>query len=311
MCANNNKKAMLFIGNGFDLSLGYKTGYSDFYKKSILLRQYANEGNELCKHIISNITGELWKDLECGLYQYSKQITRENGRGNKKIAESFKKDFEELKCALFEYIKKVSGESDRVGSIVESLIRQWKKIDLRCLSFNYTTSIALHINGGSARLCFNNDDSINTGVLIYRHGTLYNFKDACDNNPEDIVVGIDDSQKVELLHSFLYKTQQRVQYPTSDLVNVLNSKDVYIIYGCSMGDSDKFYFKTLFDPNASNKCFIIYGFENVGIANIKSAVRQFVGDLNLFESKNKVHYIDCSKPECIQQTQEIIDSLPN
>ena len=78
-----------------------------------------------------------------------------------------------------------------------------------------------------------------------------------------------------------------------------------------MGESDKFYFKTLFDPNMSNKCYLIYGFKDDGIANIKSAVRQFVGDLNIFESKNKVHYIDCSKVECIQQTKDIIDSILN
>lgn len=306
---NNNKKAMLFIGNGFDLSLGYKTGYSDFYKKSKLLRQYADEGNELCKHIISNITGELWKDLEGGLYKYSLAITKQFGVGNSKVAATFQNEFKELRNALFKYLKKVLDEPVAAGSMVTNLLPEWKRLDLQCLSFNYTTTIACYLNGKDGRLCFNTDDSINTKVLIYRHGTLYNPKDACDNNPDDIVVGIDDNQVVDSSHSFLYKTQQRVQYQTDELVKSIESQDVYIIYGCSMGDSDKFYFKTLFDPNASNKCFIIYGFKDDGIANIKSAVRQFVGDLNIFGSKNKVHYIDCSKVESIQQTKSIIDSL--
>lgn len=306
---NNNNKAMLFIGNGFDLSLGRQTGYSDFYKKSELLRQYADKGNELCKHIIANITGELWKDLECGLYKYSLEITKQFGVGNTKVAATFQKEFNELRSALFHYLTNESNKSVEAGGLVTCLMPEWKRLDLQCLSFNYTTTIALYLSGKDDRLCFNTDDSINTDVLIYRHGTLYNSKEACDNNPDEIVVGIDDSQVVELLHSFLYKTQQHVQYPTDELVKSIERQDIYIIYGCSMGDSDKFYFKTLFNPTATNKCYIIYGFKNDGITNIKSVVRQFVGDLNIFESKNKVRYIDCSKVECVKQTKDIIDSL--
>ena len=95
------KKAMLLLGNGFDKALGYQTGYSDFYKESTLLKQYAKKGNELCRHIIANITGELWKDLECGLYQYSIELTEKVGRDNKETAELFKKEFDELRIALF------------------------------------------------------------------------------------------------------------------------------------------------------------------------------------------------------------------
>lgn len=306
---NTNKKAMLFIGNGFDLSLGYQTGYSDFYKESKLLRQYADKGNELCKHIIANVTGDLWKDLECGLYKYSLTITKLFGAENTEVAAAFQKEFNELRSALFHYLINELNKSMEAGSLVTCLMREWNRLDFQCITFNYTTSIAVNINVGYGRKCFNSDDSINTEVLIYRHGTLYDPKNACNNNPEDIVVGIDDSQVVEPLHSFLYKTQQHVQYPTYKLVQSIESKDIYIIYGCSMGDSDKFYFKTLFNPKAINKCYIIYGYEQNAILNIKSTIRQFVGDLNEFESKNKVYYIDCSKVESIQQTKDIVDSL--
>ncbi len=309
MCTENRKTAMAFIGNGFDVALGFRTKYSDFYNDSKLLKKYAGNGNSLCSHILNNIKGGLWKDLECGLYQYSIELTKKVGRDNKETAELFKKEFEELRTALFNYLRQELSEPVPAGNSIISLMLEWKRLNLQCLSFNYTTTIAVYLNGKDSRLCYNSDDSINSDVLIYRHGTLYNSKDACENKPEDIVVGIDDSQVVEPLHSFLYKTQQHVQYLTNDLVNTIKNKEVYIVYGCSMGESDKFYFKTLFEPTVSNKCYIIYGFKDDGIANIKSAVRQFVGDLNIFESKNKVHYIDCSKAECIQQTKDIIDSL--
>ena len=76
MCTENSKTALAFIGNGFDVALGFETKYSDFYKKSKLLKEYAEKGNSLCAHILNNVKGELWKDLECGLYQYSIELTK-------------------------------------------------------------------------------------------------------------------------------------------------------------------------------------------------------------------------------------------
>ena len=302
---------MLFIGNGFDLSLGYQTGYSDFYKKSKLLRQYAYNGNELCKHIIANITGELWKDLECGLYKYSLAITKQFGVGNTKAAATFQKEFNELRYALFHYLTNELNESVEAGGLVTCLMTEWNRLNFQCVTFNYTTSIAININGGDGRKCFNFDDSINTDILIYRHGSLYNPKMTCYNKPEDIVLGIDDTQKVENIHSFLYKTQQAVQYQMCDLVNDINEKDVYIIFGCSIGDSDRCYFEKLFEPTKKGKHYIIYGKDSCALNSLKTTISQYVGSLSGFQSNNIMHFVDCSStvPDALQQTKSIIDKL--
>lgn len=84
----NNKttsKAMIFVGNGFDVAHGYKTKYSDFYANSIELKELATKGNVLCQHILDNVKGDLWLDLECGLFEYSKSLTLKYGEGEKKL----------------------------------------------------------------------------------------------------------------------------------------------------------------------------------------------------------------------------------
>lgn len=50
----------------------------------------------LCKHIVDNIKGDLWSDLEVGLYLYSLSITKQYGEGNISQAKQFKKEFNEL-----------------------------------------------------------------------------------------------------------------------------------------------------------------------------------------------------------------------
>ena len=75
--------SIVIVGNGFDVALGIETRYSQFYEKSQDLRDYANNGNSLCQHILANIKDGYWSDLESGLYHYSLAITEKYGEGDK------------------------------------------------------------------------------------------------------------------------------------------------------------------------------------------------------------------------------------
>ncbi len=75
-------KALVILGNGFDVAWGIPTRYLQFYAHSSELKKYAAEGNQLCKHILDNKQGELWSDLEEGLYEYSRAITDKYGENN-------------------------------------------------------------------------------------------------------------------------------------------------------------------------------------------------------------------------------------
>lgn len=65
-------RILFFLGNGFDLNLGMKTSYQDFYRW--YLNRYSSHPciDSLKRNIDANY--ENWSDLECGLGEYSKSI---------------------------------------------------------------------------------------------------------------------------------------------------------------------------------------------------------------------------------------------
>jgi len=309
----NNKttlKAMIFIGNGFDVAHGYKTKYNDFYANSIELKELATKGNVLCQHILDNVKGDLWLDLECGLFEYSKSLTLKYGEGNKKNSTTFKQEFNELRSALFNYLKKASSVSvmDNPGYFVGEPSRVWARLDYQIVSFNYTPIVAAYTNDADL---YSSNLSFNKEKIVYQHGCMYNPERGIDNTAEDIVLGIDDNQKVELLHSFLYKSLQKVSDIT-DLVDAMREKNVYIVFGCSLGPSDHNYFSTLFDENMRDKTYIIYGHGKDALDSIKGYAMDYMGSIYNFqkENHNKIHFIDDDiQRSALSETKEAIGGL--
>lgn len=302
-------KSMIFIGNGFDVAHGYKTKYSDFYANSIELKNLACNGNTLCQHILDNVKGDLWQDLECGLFEYSKKLKAENGEGNKPSSDKFKKEFLELKTALFYYLKQASRVSvaNNPGYKVGKLSEEWMRLEYQIVSFNYTAIVAAYTSDSEL---YNSHLSFNPDKLIFQHGSIYNPEIGSDNAVDDIVLGIDEDQKVEKAHSFLYKSVQNI-YDINNLIKSIEEKDVYIVYGCSMGPSDSVYFKTLFDANKTDKTYIIYANGDSAMKSIKENVFNYAGGLNKFKmnGNNEIIFIDCTSPRALSETKRTIDNV--
>lgn len=303
-------KSMIVLGNGFDVALGIATRYSQFYEKSQDLRDYAIKGNSLCQHILDNIKDGLWSDLESGLYHYSLAITKKYGEGDKEQAEKFEREFNELREALFYYLNKAAGatvnvldEAPALGLNVE-----WHKLEPQYLTFNYSINTA-NTASMNARYILNGDDSINESRFVYQHGSIYDMQ-ACQNrHPEDIVVGIDPfAQPVEEAHSFLYKTVQRLHNLDSSL-GFIREKRFYVVYGCSVGDSDATYFRAIFNAGQTGKTFLIYGYGQDAIESIKANIQRICGtSVSALGTNNQVHMLDVKKVEKTRRiTRTVID----
>lgn len=303
-------KSLIVLGNGFDVALGIATRYSQFYEKSLDLRDYANNGNSLCRHILDNIKEGFWSDLESGLYHYSLAITKKYGVGDKEQAEKFEREFNELREALFNYLNMAAGatvnvldEAPALGLNVE-----WHKLEPQYLTFNYSINTAntASMNG---RYILNGDDSINESRFVYQHGSIYDMQ-ACQNrHPDDIVVGIDPfAQQVEEAHSFLYKTHQRLHNLDSSL-GLIREKRFYVIYGCSVGDSDATYFRAIFNSNQNGKTFLIYGYGQDAIESIKANIQRICGiSVSSLGANNQVRMLDVKNVEETRQiTRTVID----
>ena len=67
------KKTLIILGNGFDLDLGWKTSYSDFYEAKQTLFQTINRLSYVQKMIIEGH----WYNLEGYLRDCMREITKE------------------------------------------------------------------------------------------------------------------------------------------------------------------------------------------------------------------------------------------
>lgn len=302
---------MIILGNGFDVALGIETKYSQFYKKSQGLRDYANKGNSLCQDILDNIKDGLWSDLENGLYHYSLAITKKYGVGDKDQAEKFEREFNELREALFNYLNKAA--SANVHALDQSpalgLNVEWHKLEPQYMTFNYSINTAntASMNG---RYILNGDDSINESRFVYQHGSIYDIHECQNRCPEDIVVGIDPyAQPVEDAHSFLYKTHQRL-HDLNSSIECIREKMFYVVYGCSVGDSDATYFRTIFNASQIGKTFLIYGYGQSAIDSIIANIQRICGiSLKALGNNNQVYVLDVTKvDETRKATRAVIET---
>ena len=295
--------SLIILGNGFDVALGIPTRYSQFYANSQELREMAAHGNRLCQHILDHIRNELWSDLESGLYHYSLGLTQRYGEGNQAETIRFEREFNELRTALFNYLNEVSGIFVDVSTeaAVLGLNIEWHALEPQYLTFNYSINTA---NTAS----MNDRYILNELRFIYQHGSIYNIQETENRHPNEIVVGIDRyTQVVEPLHSFLYKDQQRLHDLESTFAYI-RGKRLYIVYGCSVGDSDATYFREVFNRDQQGKFFLIYGYGPNAIETIKANIEGICGiRINEFEENNHVDFLDVQKVgETRMKTREII-----
>lgn len=304
-------KAMVILGNGFDVALGIPTRYSEFYNNSKELRRLAKSGNSLCQHILDNIQSDLWSDLERGLYNYSLDLTKKCGVNDETQAMKFRQEFYELRTALFNYLNSVAGNQVLFNqqAPVLGLNVEWNKLQPLYLTFNYSINTA-NTASMNSRYILNKDDSINENRFVYQHGSIYDTKTCSDNGPDDIVLGIDsDIQKVEDAHSFLYKRKQSLHDLDLAISNIKKAR-FYIIYGCSVGDSDAMYFKEIFNAEQHEKTFLIYGLGEKSINSIKSNIERICGiTINQLQSSNEVEFLNVENvKDARDTTKQIINS---
>lgn len=246
---------ILFIGNGFDISLGLKTKYSDFINSKIF-EEIAN--NDLSKFLIQKNNQCNWVDIEVELKNYSIKLIEEaklDDGGNysfndklDKLNTIFKKEYRQLVSALDLYLTDIVNKSEivpnnQISDFIE-VIKYTSELDI--INFNYTSTIEEVLemfNVPSTKFPINNihnklGESINFGV-------------------EDLENEIDESQH------FILKSDNDTYSQKIKIRKVLTeSYRNYIFFGYSLGITDYNYFIDLFqyisDNDSGSKRIIIF-----------------------------------------------------
>ena len=176
------EETLLIVGNGFDLSMGFKTSYGDFMKSSFFPNE---ETSTLCSYLHKQYEENMgWIDIENELSKYSKllsryELTPETGK-IEMGAEFFREEYEELKSSLKSYLQEetkgafATRQDNPAKRVIDNL-----PADSKIISFNYTSIIERMTR---------NRFSASKGNLFHIHGSLA----PCD----DIVFGVDASPPI-------------------------------------------------------------------------------------------------------------------
>ena len=253
----------IFIGNGFDLSLGLKSRYIDFFnhkdengKKDFWPEHDSISDNE---HLYKTLNGlrpvfsrdirldnnPTWFDLEAKLKEHAK---RPSPQGIKFVSEynaSFMPDqryFNEIREGLKEYLKyevEQWGEyrhcsarnSQAYQLMYEVCVRA--SIDPNIITFNYTSIERLleKCEGSWSRKIL-----INPNKVQYVHGSLLD---------DHIILGINEDKDVPKEYDFLFKSWDEY-YNSHQVLDTLRNSHIIFFFGLSFGSIDSVYFIDFF-----------------------------------------------------------------
>lgn len=278
------EETLLIVGNGFDLSMGFKTSYGDFMKSSYFPHE---ETSSLCSYLHNQYEENMgWIDIENELSEYSRILTTKKLNA-KKIntildIDSLREEYDELKsslkCYLQEETKRAFGPSpdNPAKRVIDQLPAESKII-----SFNYTSIIERMTRD---RFC------ASKGNLLHIHGSLAPY--------DDIVFGVEDSAKLSKEHVFLYKAHSP-HLKVQEFSDWLNSAERIIFYGYSLGDTDRQYFEKFFRKLCSDDRtyteLVFYYYDQSSYDNLIWQLQMLTNHkLTQLQILNKIEFKNCS-----------------
>ena len=278
------EETLLIVGNGFDLSIGFKTSYGDFMKSSYFPHE---ETSNLCSYLHKQYEENMgWIDIENELSEYSRMLTTKKLNAQKYNTildiDSLREEYDELKsslkCYLQEETKRAFGPSpdNPAKRVIDQL-----PADSKIISFNYTSIIERMTRD---RFC------ASKGNLLHIHGSLAPY--------DDIVFGVEDSAKLSKEHVFLYKAHSR-HLKVQEFSDWLNSAERIIFYGYSLGDTDRQYFEKFFRKLCSDDRtyteLVFYYYDQSSYDNLIWQLQMLTNHkLTQLQILNKIEFINCS-----------------
>lgn len=249
------------IGNGFDISIGLDTRYTDFYNY-LLENDNRKEGtSNIVKNIKTSVENgdELWSDFELALGNYVENIATEEALSTfmsekneienklkkylKNQQERIRWDKETLEKSRQEFYKAVSDLGLFEGIVDdESIYEMINSIDINIINFNYTNIIEKIA-----------DKNLISDIL-YLHGTL----------DENIILGVNDTEQIknkeykntaDMVLSMCkremmnYDSKKRFQ----NAKMLIENTDYICIYGISIGETDRCWWDLIIDALMEGK----------------------------------------------------------
>lgn len=315
-----NRSKVFIIGNGFDISLGWNTRYSDFANSKQW--PFRNMTAGLAGHLNNVKDKEKWFDIEKELLNYALSVRPSSTIVNEAEIRQLndRKELDQqyylmLIQRLQDYLKEEQENSIKKYSpaarILKSIVQNGRFDNI--FSFNYTNLNIVIEYLNLRKISFS-----------YVHGSLEN---------KDIIIGVDDNSEIDQNYDYLYKTFNK-NYISSPINYALQNADEVVFFGHSLGDTDYHYFKKFFSDQSQptmsakqKKKITIFTYDESSRLSILRQLRNMNGgsleylyannDFSIIctnskdsrdESKIKVfekHMISCS----VAEEQKLLESI--
>lgn len=270
------------IGNGFDIGLGLKTRYEDFYKKYCVVTEQDNINISSFKLMLSERNNDKdsqiidWADFEKAFGAHSRDFTIETKDLYIERFEDFVSKFNaylEAEEANLDYSQEdLIADTMRKAVTTYYHIRNADKIEIektynniqgkryyQFISFNYTRTADTCAQILAKKL--SSDSNREVGTVSHIHGYI-------DAN---MIMGVNDPSQIaneELrsdpdIVSEIVKPQQNVESRTNyeaDVESAINRSHIICVYGMSLGATDKKWWNYIshwLAANASRKLVIL------------------------------------------------------
>lgn len=261
----------VILGNGFDISLGLKTSYKDFYKYFLTKNQASYnlfemaEGKvpsvhkELVEMMTDNSNMSLWSDLEL-LFGQKADIFSDYTTLNKEKAYLEKSLSEYLDGEQKRFIPNVDKRDELIGCLDkgiyfmlnsfgwDSLLAKGETINVHFLTFNYTDTIERLISIANKRFV---GGKVNYLSPLYIHGRV----------GDNLILGVDSYGQYKIKKQFGMTEKEIEQYNDimlkpamnnelrkqilDNISRVIDNSDYVILYGSSMGKTDDYWWERL------------------------------------------------------------------
>lgn len=277
---------VFIIGNGFDLDLGLKTSYHDFYvsddwpfnKPNTLMGAFLNH-----ERSINN-----WMDLESKMGEYAIRSYCDSTNLQNEIGSfSFKHndfhDNEKLRNGLEQYLIKAEGGAINKQSTAATVLAKYMN------SFSIPTIISF--NYTDIQKIARNLDIQTVFSFFHIHGSLLEH---------NIILGVGENYyynninlKLPQPNDFFYKTSSP-NYNPPQIADLLNKSTNLTFFGLSLGGMDAPYFSGLFQnlSKQSGKRITIFTYDEESRLQILRHLRNVEGlNLNDVWTRHQIEFI--------------------
>lgn len=253
---------LYILGNGFDLNLGMKTSYKDFYDYYRTIKSQKESIENLKKNISNNYKN--WSDLEYALGQYTEEL---------KTVEDFDDVFEDLGQELSNYLKLEEdkfnpketnkeiffkdlvkpedylplADKNIINAYKQKFIETHWKIDI--YTFNYTRTIE-KIIGEEKNIKIGNHPRPTSSVTLRGVEHIHGYID------KRMVLGVNDisqlknkefQENIDVLEAIVKEKCNKAYRHTIDsqFTNKIKQANLICIFGSSIGDTDNMWWELL------------------------------------------------------------------